>query len=233
MVVLVLKEDARRSEAAASPAAGSPASPAASACEPGSTEAGVSIPSGRDLWHYPASDSPSPRSERSPSPTFSAEVCRLGFDVPPVGPPPVVASAPSPVLLRRSPPPPPPSQQGLLRNLRLGLAPLPGVQGRRGGAVRPPVVGARAAVASSPCIPAAAVAAGRWSRWSRRPPGVLQGGCISLAVGTGHSWFATWSCASSAGPATTAAGAPSRFGPCGFGRRHTYGGCDGGQAGWG
>jgi hypothetical protein len=141
MVVLV-EEGASRGEAAASPAAGSSAatcagspaslsagfhwspvaspsagrgSPAASTHEPGSAEVGVSIPSGRDLWHFPASCSPSPWSEQSASPTFSAEVRRLGFDLPPVGPPPAVAPAPSPALLRRSPPscqPPPPSRAG-------------------------------------------------------------------------------------------------------------------------
>jgi hypothetical protein len=82
---------------------------------------GVSISSGRDLWHFPASGSPSPRSERSASPTFSVEVRRLGFNLPPVGPPPAMAPVPSPALLRRLPPPsqpPPPSCAGAARRRR-------------------------------------------------------------------------------------------------------------------
>jgi hypothetical protein len=191
-------------------------SPAASAYEPGSAEAGVSIPSGRDLWHFPASGSPSPRSERSASPTFSAEVLRLGFDLSSVGPPPAVAPAPSPALLCRSPPPcqPPLPSRARAPGWRCPAS------GRGQG-------GMRSSPPPSPRFPAAA--SGRWSCWPRRPPGVLHGRCCSLAASSSRSWFATWSSASSTRPACSAAGAPGRSGPCGFGRCHSLDASGGGR----
>jgi hypothetical protein len=62
---------------------------------------------------------------------------------------------------------------------------------------------------------------------------VLQGCCCSLAASSSHSWFATWSSASSTGPASSAARASGRSGPCGFGRCHSRDAGGGGRAGGG
>jgi hypothetical protein len=250
MAVLVLEEDASHIEVAASPAAGSPASPAAGslrprplsplrpaayAHEPGSTEAGSPSPltatSGTTRHSAPYHRGPSGR----PRPPLARRcvawclTCRWSPPACGVG---AIFRAP-PSFSSTASTEPAGTSLSLLSATSAWAWPLyrackdvgaasPNRRSWGGG------VSSSSLLALHPYRPA-----GRWSRWSRRPPEVLQGGYFSLAASNGCLWFATWSCASSAGPATTTSRAPGRSGPCGFGCRHTCGVCDGGRAGWG